>query len=113
VLAGAFLPIVSIPLAVVLVTAMLTVHRRYGFFSVKLLAVTSTGTTFGPVGYEIILLYLAGLGALALGGRVRCRSTAGARATCASTNRLRHPRASHGIDRGPWRRVRRDRSISR
>ena len=68
VLAGAFLPIVSIPLAIVLVTAMFTVHRPYGFFSVKLLAVTSTGTTFGPVGYEIILLYLAGLGALAFGG---------------------------------------------
>ena len=68
VLAGAFLPIVSIPLALVLLTAMFTVHRPYGFFSVKLLAVTSTGTTFGPVGYEITLLYLAGLGALALGG---------------------------------------------
>ena len=68
VIAGAFLPIVSIPLAIVLLTAMFTVHRPYGFFSVKLLAVTSTGTTFGPVGYEIILLYLAGLGALALGG---------------------------------------------
>ena len=68
VLAGAFLPLVSIPLAIVLFTAMFTVHRPYGFFSVKLLAVTSTGTTFGPVGYEIILLYLAGLGALAFGG---------------------------------------------
>ena len=68
VLAGAFLPLVSIPLAVVLVTALFTVHRPYGFFSVKLAAVTSTGTTFGPVGYEIVLLYLAGLAALALGG---------------------------------------------
>jgi len=68
VLAGAFVPLVSVPLAVVLLTAMLTVHRPYGFFSVKLVAVTSSGTTFGPVGYEIILLYLAGLGALAIGG---------------------------------------------
>ena len=68
VLAGAFLPLVSIPLAIVLLTAMFTVHRPYGFFSVELLAVSSTGTMFGPVGYEIILLYLAGLGALAIGG---------------------------------------------
>jgi putative oxidoreductase len=68
VLAGAFLPLVSIPLAIVLMTALFTVHRPYGFFSVKLVAVTSTGTTFGPVGYEIVLLYLAALAALALGG---------------------------------------------
>jgi putative oxidoreductase len=67
-LAGAFVSFVSIPLAIVLLTAMFTVHRPYGFFSVKLLAVTPTGTTFGPVGYEIILLYLAGLGALAFSG---------------------------------------------
>jgi len=87
VLAGAFLPLASIPLAIVLLTAMFTVHRPYGFFSVKLVAVTSTGTTFGPVGYEIILLYLAGLGALAIGGagplsvdrwRARSRSHASA-----------------------------------
>ena len=95
VLAGAFLPLVSIPLAVVLLTALLTVHRPYGFFSVKLLAVTSTGTTFGPVGYEIVLLYLAGLGALAFGGagplsvdrwRARMRSHgAGARLATATS----------------------------
>jgi len=71
VLAGAFLPLVSIPLAIVLLTAMFTIHRPYGFFSVKLVAVTSTGTMFGPVGYEIILLYLACLGALAFGGAGR------------------------------------------
>ena len=68
VLMGAFIPIVSVPMAVVLFTAMLTVHLPYGFFSVKLVEVTSTGTKFGTVGYEIVLLYLAALGALALGG---------------------------------------------
>jgi len=67
-LAGAYVSLVSIPLAIVLLTALFTVHLPYGFFSVKLVAVTSTGTTFGPVGYEIVLLYLAGLGALAFGG---------------------------------------------
>lgn len=68
VLAGAFLPLVSVPLAIVLLTAMFTIHLPYGFFSVKLVEVTSAGTRFGSVGYEIVLLYLAGLGALVLGG---------------------------------------------
>lgn len=68
VLAGAFIPVASIPMGIVLLTAMFTVHQRYGFFSVKLAEVTEAGIKFGPVGYEIILLYLAGLAALALGG---------------------------------------------
>jgi putative oxidoreductase len=68
VLAGAFIPIVSVPMAIVLVTALFTVHSQYGFFSVKFAEVTATGIRFGPVGYEIILLYLAGLATLAVGG---------------------------------------------
>ena len=68
VLIGAFVPIVSVPMAVVLLTALFTIHLPYGFFSVKLVEVTDHGTRFGPVGYEIILLYLASLAALALGG---------------------------------------------
>ena len=68
VLIGAFVPWVSLPLAIVLLTAMFTIHWPYGFFSVKLVEVTGSGTKFGTVGYEIVLLYLAGLGALALGG---------------------------------------------
>jgi len=68
VLIGAFMPFVAVPLAAVLLTAMFTIHRPYGFFSVKLVAVTATGTTFGTVGYEIVLLYLAALAALVLGG---------------------------------------------
>src|SRR5262249_49750343 len=35
VLIGAFIPVVSVPMAVVLVAAMFTVHLQYGFFSVK------------------------------------------------------------------------------
>jgi hypothetical protein len=50
VLIGAFVPIVSVPMAVVLLTALFTIHRPYGFFSVKLVEVTSTGTKFGSVG---------------------------------------------------------------
>jgi len=65
---GAFVPIVSGPLAIVLVTALVTVHWRYGFFSVKLAEVDAHDVRFGTVGYEIILLYLACLAALVLGG---------------------------------------------
>lgn len=65
---GVFIPIASIPMAVVLLTALFTVHLRYGFFSVKLAEVTETGTKFGPVGYEILLLYLGGLVTLSLSG---------------------------------------------
>lgn len=68
VLLGAFVPLVSIPMAVVLLVAMFTVHLPYGFSSIKLLAVTSAGAQFGPPGYETNLLYLACLAALVLGG---------------------------------------------
>jgi putative oxidoreductase len=65
---GFLIPIASIPLAVVLFTAIFTVHLPYGFFSVKLAQVTESGTKFGPVGYEILLLYLGGLATLSLSG---------------------------------------------
>ena len=68
VLAGAYLPLAALPMAVVLLTALFTVHLPYGFFSVKLVEVTANGTKFGPVGYEHVLLYLAGLASLVLGG---------------------------------------------
>ena len=68
VLCGAFVAIASVPLAIVLLGALFTVHLPYGFFSVKLVEVSASGTKFGPVGYEHILLYLAGLISLAAGG---------------------------------------------
>ncbi len=68
VLVGAFVWIASLPMAAVLVAAMLTVHLPYGFSSIKLIAVTAAGAQFGPPGYETALLYLAGLVALVLGG---------------------------------------------
>jgi len=67
-LIGAFVPIVSLPMAVVLLTALFTIHLPYGFFSVRLVQVSESGTKFGPVGYEIILLYLASLTTLVLEG---------------------------------------------
>jgi putative oxidoreductase len=68
VLVGAFVPLISVPLAGVLVTAMLSVHLRYGFSSIKLIAVTPAGPQFGPPGYECDLLYLACLAALVVIG---------------------------------------------
>ncbi|HEY2913327.1 MAG TPA: DoxX family protein [Candidatus Angelobacter sp.] len=65
---GAFVTFVSVPLAVILLVAIFTVHLPYGFSSIKLIAVTQAGAKFGPPGYECNLLYLAALAALVLGG---------------------------------------------
>jgi len=65
---GAFVPLISVPLAGVLVVAMLSVHLPYGFSSIKLIAVTPAGVQFGPPGYECDLIYLACLAALVLIG---------------------------------------------
>ena len=68
VLLGAFIPLVSVPMAAVLLTAMFTVHLQYGFSAIKLQAITAAGAQFGPPGYEVDLLYLACLAALVLTG---------------------------------------------
>ena len=68
VILGAFVVLVSIPMAAVLLVAMFTVHLPYGFSSIKLLAVTAAGAQFGPPGYETDLLYIACLAALATTG---------------------------------------------
>jgi putative oxidoreductase len=68
VLLGAFVTIVSVPMTAILLVAMFRVHLPYGFSSIKLLAVTATGAKFGPVGYEVILLYLVCLATLVIGG---------------------------------------------
>jgi putative oxidoreductase len=68
VLVGAFVAIASVPMAAVLLVALFTVHLPYGFSSIKLMAVTAAGAQFGPVGFEVILLYLACLVALVMSG---------------------------------------------
>jgi putative oxidoreductase len=68
VLLGAFVVWASIPMASVLLVAMVTVNLPYGFSSVKLLSVSASGAQFGPVGYEVNLLYLAALITLVLQG---------------------------------------------
>jgi putative oxidoreductase len=65
---GALVPLASIPMAAVLLVAIITVHLPYGFSSIKLQAVTAAGAQFGPPGFETDLLYLACLATLVLGG---------------------------------------------
>jgi len=71
VLLGFFIPLASMPMAVVLLVAIFTVHLPNGFSSIKLLSVDAAGAHFGQPGYETDLLYLAALAALALGGSGR------------------------------------------
>ena len=68
VLLGAFVPLVSVPMVIVLLVAIVTVHLPNGFSSIKLESVTRAGAHFGQPGYETDLLYLACLLALVLGG---------------------------------------------
>jgi putative oxidoreductase len=68
VLLGAFVSLVSLPMVGLLLVAIFTVHLRYGFSSIKLMAVTASGAQFGPPGFECDLLYIACLAALVLGG---------------------------------------------
>jgi putative oxidoreductase len=65
---GAFVEVVSVPLIVMMIVAMLTVHLKYGFSSVNTIGLTEEGPRFGPPGYEVNLLYIAGLISLILGG---------------------------------------------
>jgi putative oxidoreductase len=71
VMLGAFVTVASIPMAIVLLVAIFTVHLPNGFSSIKLQAITAAGAQFGQPGYETDLLYLACLAALVLGGSGR------------------------------------------
>jgi putative oxidoreductase len=67
-MAGALVLPLSLPLAIITLVAMFTVHFQYGFSSIVLKRVTASGAEFGPIGYELNLLYIVGLLTLALGG---------------------------------------------
>src|SRR5262245_52890111 len=67
-LVGAFVAFISIPLILSMLGALLTVNIKYGFSAVNTIGLTAEGPRFGPPGYEINLLYIAGLVALILGG---------------------------------------------
>jgi len=49
ILAGAFVTLASIPLAIILLVAMFTVHLPYGFSSIKLRGVTAAGPNSVPL----------------------------------------------------------------
>ena len=68
ILIGALIPLVTVPMAIVLLVAIFTVHLPNGFSSIKLQSFDAAGAHFGQPGYETDLLYLAGLAALCLGG---------------------------------------------
>jgi putative oxidoreductase len=68
---GAFVTLVSIPLIITMLVAMFTVHLPYGFSSIKTVGLTPSGPEFGAPGYEVNLLYIAGLIALMLIGAGR------------------------------------------
>jgi putative oxidoreductase len=68
ILAGALIPLATVPMTIVLLVAIFTVHLPNGFSSIKLQSFDAAGAHFGQPDYEMDLLYLAGLVALCLGG---------------------------------------------
>jgi len=68
ILIGAFVSIVAIPMILVMLTAMFSIHIKYGFSAIKTIGLSATGPLFGPPGYEVNLLYIAGLVSLIITG---------------------------------------------
>lgn len=65
---GVLTSLAAIPLIGTMVVALFTVNIHYGFSSIKTIGLTPQGPVFGPPGYEINLLYIAGLLTLILMG---------------------------------------------
>jgi putative oxidoreductase len=65
---GAFVSIAAVPLILTMLVAIFTVQINYGFSSVNTIGLTADGPVFGPPGYEINLLYIAGLISIILTG---------------------------------------------
>jgi putative oxidoreductase len=68
ILLGISVSVAAIPLIITMLVAMFTVQINYGFSSVKTIGLAPQGPLFGPPGYEINLLYIAGLISLILTG---------------------------------------------
>lgn len=68
ILLGLFVVITAIPLVISMLVAMFTIHIQNGFSSVNTIGLTPEGPKFGPPGYELNLLYIAGLVSLMLTG---------------------------------------------
>ena len=67
-IAGAYVAVAAVPLAVNMLVALFTVHLPMGFSFMNITGMSETGPMFGMPGYEVNLLYIAGLVALILGG---------------------------------------------
>lgn len=67
-LIGLWVTVACIPLVATMLVAMFTIHVHYGFSAVNTVGLTAAGPQFGPPGYEINLLYVAILVALAVSG---------------------------------------------
>src|SRR5262249_14106215 len=65
---GVFVQWSSIPMELVVFVASATVHFQYGFSSIRLLDVSPSAATVGPVGDELDLPYIAALATLAVEG---------------------------------------------
>lgn len=68
---GVFVSLAAIPLICTMLVALFTIHIHYGYSSIKTIGLTPQGPVFGPPGYEINLLYIAGLIALIISGAGR------------------------------------------
>ena len=64
-LLGVLVSFACLPLIFTMLVAMFTIHIHYGFSAVNTIGVTPSGPQFGPPGYEISLIYIAALVALA------------------------------------------------
>lgn len=60
-LLGAFVSVASVALAIEMIGALFTVHLPYGFNFINIIGMTDSGPQFGMPGYEVNLLYIAGL----------------------------------------------------
>ena len=67
-IAGAFVVIFGSLLTINMLVAIFTVHLPQGFNFMHMTGMTETGPTFGMPGYEVPLLYVAGLLVLVFGG---------------------------------------------
>ncbi len=67
-IAGAFVSVAAALLIIDMLVALFTVHLPNGFNFINITGMTEAGPQFGMPGYEVPLLYLAGLLALFLRG---------------------------------------------
>jgi putative oxidoreductase len=67
-LAGALTSVAGLVLIVNMLVALLTVHLPQGFNFIHITGMSEAGPQFGMPGYEVPLLYVAGLAALVVSG---------------------------------------------